>query len=89
MAGLDFKDTGVKEQEAQSVVAYNTRLGLILFFVYLAFYAGFMALSAFAPLQTRQPFLGGINLGISYGFALIVAALVMAAVYLILCRKSS
>ena len=89
MAGLDFRDTGLKEQEAQSVVAYNTRLGVILFFVYLVFYGGFMALSAFSPHSVREPFLGGVNLGIVYGFALIVAALVLAAVYLMLCRKST
>lgn len=89
MGGLDFKSTGAAEQEEAHVVAYNSRLGLGLFAVYVLFYGGFMALSAFRPDVMGRPFLGGVNLSVSYGFALIVAALVLALVYLVASRKSA
>jgi uncharacterized membrane protein (DUF485 family) len=87
MAGLDFKAAVAKEQEDAAVVAHNTRIGLILFTVYVLFYGGFMILSAFWPEVMRKPFLFGVNLAIVYGFALIVAALVLAMVYMRICRK--
>ena len=88
MAGMDFKAPVAKEQEDAIVVAYNTRAGVILFFVYVLFYGGFMALSAFKPELMSQPFLGGVNLAIVYGFALIIAALALALIYMKICRKS-
>jgi uncharacterized membrane protein (DUF485 family) len=89
MAGLDFKAPVAKEQEDAAVVAYNSRTGIILFLIYLIFYCGFMALSAFSPETMSRPFLGGANLAVVYGFALIVAALLLALLYMKLCRKSS
>jgi uncharacterized membrane protein (DUF485 family) len=67
--------------------ARNARYGLWLFGVYVVLYGGFMALSAFRPQAMRQPVaaLGGVNLAIVYGFGLIVAALVLALVYMLFC----
>jgi len=88
MAGLDYKAPVAKEQEDAAVVAHNTRMGVILFVVYVLFYGGFMALSAFHPQAMSKPFMGGVNLAVVYGFALIVAALLLAVVYMKVCRKS-
>lgn len=88
MAGLDFKAPVAKEQEDEAVVAHNTRMGVVLFIVYVVFYGGFMALSAFKPEIMSRPFMGGANLSIVYGFALIIAALVVALIYMKVCRKS-
>ena len=88
MAGLDFKAEGPREQEDAAVVAYNSRMGLILFGLYVAFYGGFMALSAFWPEVMSRPSVGGANLAIVYGFALIATALLLALVYMQVCRKS-
>lgn len=85
---MDFKASEAKEREDASMVAYNTRLGVILFVVYVLFYGGFMALSAFWPEVMSRPFLRGVNLAVAYGFALIGAALVLALLYMKLCRKS-
>jgi len=63
-------------------------MGVIMFVVYVLFYGGFMALSAFWPKVMSKPFLRGANLAVVYGFALIVAALVLALVYMRVCRKS-
>jgi uncharacterized membrane protein (DUF485 family) len=88
MAGMDAKDAGSKEQEDAAVVAYNTRKGLGLFMIYVLFYGSFMGLSAFWPEVMSQPWLGGVNLAVVYGFALILAALVLALVYMRACRKN-
>ena len=47
-----------------------------------------MALSAFWPEVMSKPFLFDANLAVVYGFALIIAALVLAMVYMKVCRKS-
>lgn len=77
----------IREEEHPPLVARNTRIGLSLFAIYLALYAGFMGLSTFAPkVMQARPF-GGLNLFVLYGFGLIVAALILAIVYLLLCRR--
>ena len=89
MAGPDFSAPVARELEDEGVVAHNARMGVILFVVYVLFYGGFMALSAFWPEIMSKPFLRGVNLAVVYGFALIVAALVLALVYMKICRKSA
>ncbi len=71
------------------VSAANARSGLMLFFVYLAFYAGFMGLAAFAPEAMSTPVLAGVNLAITYGMGLIAGALVIAAIYMWLCGRNA
>lgn len=71
------------------VSAANARAGLVLFFIYLAAYAGFMGLSAFAPQMMGVPVLAGVNLAITYGMGLIVGALVVAAIYMWLCGRNA
>jgi len=71
------------------VSAANARAGLVLFFVYLAFYAGFMGLAAFAPRVMGRPVLAGVNLAITYGMGLIAGALVIAAIYMWLCGRNA
>jgi uncharacterized membrane protein (DUF485 family) len=89
MAGLDFKAPVVKEQENAAMVAHNTRIGVMLFTVYVLFYGGFMALSAFRYQIMAEPFIAGVSLAIVYGFALIIVALILALVYMKICRKTS
>jgi uncharacterized membrane protein (DUF485 family) len=68
-------------------VSPNARLGLGLFGVYLLLYVGFMGIAAFKyELFASTPF-GGVNLAVLYGMALIVAALVLALVYMKLCKR--
>ncbi|MFM7055830.1 MAG: DUF485 domain-containing protein [Planctomycetota bacterium] len=58
-----------------------SRSGLILFFVYLAFYTGFVGLNAFAPARMETVLLSGLNVAVIYGFALIFGAVLLSAVY--------
>ena len=77
----------VREKEHPRLVARNTRLGLRLFFIYLLLYGGFIGASTFAPSVMKLRALGGINLSVLCGFGLILAALILAVVYLICCRR--
>jgi uncharacterized membrane protein (DUF485 family) len=68
------------------MLSRNARIGLVLFFVYLVLYGGFVLVSAFAPAVMETTLLAGVNLAILYGFGLILAAFVLALVYGWLCR---
>lgn len=70
----------------EAVSSHNSRYGLALFGVYVALYAGFIGLAVFNADLLGAPFLGGVNLAIVYGFFLIAAALVLALVYMALCK---
>jgi uncharacterized membrane protein (DUF485 family) len=69
--------------------SHNARLGLALFVLYLLLYGGFVGLATFAPNAMGKPALAGVNLAVVYGFGLIVAALVLALVYMLLCRAEA
>lgn len=69
-------------------IARNARIGLWLFALYCVLYGGFMALNAFAHEKMAVPVVAGVNLAIVYGFGLIVAALVLAIIYMILVRPA-
>jgi len=76
------------DEDHPEITQRNSRYGLLLFSVYLILYGGFMALAAFEPqLMGRAPF-GGMNLAVIYGMGLIVAALVLALFYMVLCRNN-
>jgi len=67
----------------------QSRSGLALFFVYVILYGLFVYLSAFrADIMAKRPF-GGVNLAVLYGLGLIVAAIVLALIYMVICRKNS
>jgi uncharacterized membrane protein (DUF485 family) len=68
---------------------HATRWGLVLFLVYLLLYGGFVYLNAFRSDVMARPSLGGINLATIYGFGLIVAALLLALIYMLLCRNNA
>ncbi len=66
----------------------NSRIGMVLFVIYLVLYGGFVFLNAFAAdLMERRP-IGGVNLAILCGFALIIAAFVLAMIYGLSCDSA-
>jgi uncharacterized membrane protein (DUF485 family) len=77
------------ETASSSGWGHNARLGLVLFTLYLLLYGGFVGLATFAPNTMAKPALAGVNLAVVYGFGLIVAALVLALVYMVLCRAEA
>jgi uncharacterized membrane protein (DUF485 family) len=71
------------------LAARHSRVALVLFFIYLAAYGGFMGISAVAPQLMGQPALWGVNVAILYGLGLIFGAVLLAVVYMIACRVIS
>ena len=70
-------------------MARNARLGLIFFFVYAAVYAGFVAVCTFRYDWMGTIVFAGLNLAIVYGMGLIGLAVVMAVVYMLLCKPEA
>ena len=66
----------------------NSRIGLILFGIYLLLYGGFVFLNAFWPESMEAIPVAGVNLAIVFGFGLILAAFALALVYGFLCRAT-
>jgi uncharacterized membrane protein (DUF485 family) len=80
-------DTGQHRAAHDAHVSPNAKLGLGLFAIYCLLYLGFMGIATFKyELFGSTPF-GGVNLAILYGMGLIVAALVLALVYMKLCKR--
>ena len=52
-----------------------------LFLLYVLLYSGFVLLNTFAPDTMERTPIAGVNLAISYGFGLILAAFVLSLVY--------
>jgi uncharacterized membrane protein (DUF485 family) len=67
----------------------NSRNGLILFAVYLLFYGGFVFINTFDPTSMERTPIAGLNLAVLYGFGLIIGAVVLSAVYGVLCGDAS
>lgn len=59
----------------------TSRLGLVLFLLYLLLYGGFVLLNAFSPTTMERTPVAGVNLAILYGFGLIITAFVMSVIY--------
>ena len=78
---------GPQHQDHPEIITRNARYGMVLFIIYLAIYAGFVALSVFKPELMAKPILGGVNLAVVYGFALIGLAFLLALLYMFLCSK--
>lgn len=73
--------------ERDIVVARSrARIGLGLFAAYVVLYAGFMMLVLARPDWLSARPVGGVNLAVTYGLGLIVAALVLAVIYMAACR---
>ncbi len=59
----------------------RSRLGFVLFTIYLLLYVGFVLINAFRPEWMQVQPLSGVNLAILYGFGLILAAFLLALLY--------
>ena len=86
MVGLDHGPNQPDTSDDAATAARNARLGLRLFTIYSVFYGGFVLINTFQPNWMEFTPLAGVNLAVLLGFALIIAAFVMALVYGWLCR---
>jgi len=59
---------------------YKQRLGMWMFASYCIVYAAFVVINSVNP-KLMSKSVGNLNLAVTYGFALIVVALVLAVIY--------
>jgi len=65
----------------------KSNLGLVLFFIYLLIYSGFVFIGLYNPELFGEHVLGMQNLAIVYGFGLIILAIVMGFIYNLMCTS--
>ena len=65
----------------------KARLGMWLFLFYCVVYAGFVVLNTLSPTTMESPGILGMNLAVTYGFGLIVLAIVMGLIYNAICGR--
>lgn len=75
------------QKEADQASRYKTRLGLIMLAVYGAIYLAFIVINVAKPKVMGTIVVGGLNLAIIYGFALIVIAFILAIAYNWACSR--
>jgi uncharacterized membrane protein (DUF485 family) len=80
-------EPAVQVHEAEKVSQTKARLGLWLFGAYCLVYGGFVAINVLWPRLLATRGLLGMNLAVTYGFGLIVLAIVMGLVYNHLCTR--
>jgi len=88
MVGLDHGAKKPDDDERPEIMARNSKYGLLLFAVYLVIYGAYVLTNAFAP-SLMEHTIAGVTLAILSGFALIIAAFVLALVYGWLCRSTA
>jgi uncharacterized membrane protein (DUF485 family) len=86
MPDLNHGTNKPDDSESQETIARNSRLGIILFFIYLTFYSTFVLVSTFRSDWLEMKTIAGLNLAISAGFFLIVLAIALALIYGWMCR---
>jgi len=67
--------------------AAKARLGIYLFFVYLIVYGGFVGITVARPTLMNIEVVAGLNLACTYGFGLIILAIIMGLIYNALCTR--
>ena len=68
--------------------SYKSKLGVKLFIVYSLVYALFVAINVASPETMEMKAVFGLNLAVTYGFFLILLAIVMGVVYNYFCTKA-
>jgi uncharacterized membrane protein (DUF485 family) len=66
---------------------WKAKLGVKLFFVYCAVYAGFVIINTVKPELMGIRIILGLNLAVVYGMGLIILAIVMGLIYNKLCTN--
>jgi uncharacterized membrane protein (DUF485 family) len=72
--------------KAENSQDFKTKLGLIMFAIYTPIYFAFIVICVVSP-QFMARDVGSLNVAITYGFALIILAIIQALIYNRICSK--
>ena len=75
------------EPETDLASEKKAKLGIKFFFIYLFFYAGFVAIGVLNYELLAIEVMWGINLALFYGIGLIVFAVILGILYNFLCSR--
>ena len=74
-----------EEQGEDHAAEYKTKVGIRLFVIYAIVFAGFVIINTFVPEIMGAVVFMGLNLAITYGFFLIILAVVLGVIYNLMC----
>ncbi|MFC1967397.1 DUF485 domain-containing protein [Chloroflexota bacterium] len=74
------------EWQKDKAEGFKTRLGLIMFAIYTPIYFAFIVLAVLNP-QLMAKDVGSLNVAITFGFAIIILAIIQALVYNLICHN--
>jgi uncharacterized membrane protein (DUF485 family) len=77
----------VQYEEHEDLIAYKSKVGIKLFFVYALVYVVFVVINTVKPTLMDVKVLFGVNLASIYGFSLIILAIIMGLIYNSICSK--
>jgi uncharacterized membrane protein (DUF485 family) len=80
-------EPAVEQHVVDEAAAFKRRLGLIMLAVYGVIYLVFIIINVARPKTMGVIVVGGLNLAIIYGFALIVIAFLLAIAYNWACTR--
>lgn len=63
------------------------KIGIRMFIAYALIYAGFIVINTFAPQLMEKKVIFGLNLAVTYGFSLIILAIVAGMIYNAVCTR--
>ena len=75
------------EWKEDKTTQFKARLGLIMFFIYVIIFGGFILINV-TYTKIMKIDIGSLNLAIVYGFGLIIIAVLLAFIYNILCSRA-
>ena len=81
MAGLEPAQANQEQIRDPISERHNARLGLLLFAIYFAVYASYVAINAFWPSLMDIVPVAGLNWAVVAGLGLIIGAIVLATIY--------
>jgi len=76
-----FHEAAEKDNSPDYAESYKVKIGVWMFLLYLVFYVGFIAVNIISPALMEKNVFLGLNLAVSYGFGLIIFALILALIY--------
>ena len=74
------------EWKKEKSEGFKTKLGLIMFAIYVPIYLAFVFLCVIDPKLVAAD-VGNLNIAIAFGFGLIILAIIQALIYNIICSK--
>ena len=66
---------------------FKKKVGIRMFIAYAVVYAGFIIINTVVPKLMGKPAAFGLNLAVTYGFGLIILAIIAGIIYNAICTK--